>query len=116
MYSVKATEIGSSVCALMEEKMIVLFGPTAPTELRDICVVHDGKPTTDEVVHNGGTISFNNQTYTIVEVGDVANENFVTLGHLTVNFSKEPGVLPGSIRVDTEEVPDINVGDTIAIQ
>ncbi|MCI1646443.1 MAG: PTS glucitol/sorbitol transporter subunit IIA [Olsenella sp.] len=96
--------------------MIVLFGPTAPTELRDICVVHDGKPTTDEVVHNGGTISFNNQTYTIVEVGDVANENFVTLGHLTVNFSKEPGVLPGSIRVDTEEVPDINVGDTIAIQ
>jgi hypothetical protein len=35
---------------------------------------------------------------------------------LTVNFSKEPGVLPGSIRVDTEEVPDINVGDTIAIQ
>ena len=47
---------------------------------------------------------------------NVANENFVTLGHLTVNFSKEPGVLPGSIRVDTEEVPDINVGDTIAIQ
>jgi PTS system glucitol/sorbitol-specific IIA component len=116
MYSVKATEIGPSVRDLMKEKMIVLFGPTAPAELRDICVVHDGKPTTDEVVRNGGTISINGRAFRIVEAGDVANENFVTLGHLTINFSNTSGVLPGSIRVDAEEMPEINVGDTITFQ
>lgn len=44
MYKVKVTEIGSFVEELLNEKMVVLFGPTAPAELRDICVVHDGTP------------------------------------------------------------------------
>lgn len=47
MYKVKVTEIGSFVEELLNEKMVVLFGPTAPAELRDICVVHDGTPTED---------------------------------------------------------------------
>lgn len=65
MYKVKVTEIGSFVEELLNEKMVVLFGPTAPAELRDICVVHDGTPTEDNVLAEGGTISIGDQVYTI---------------------------------------------------
>lgn len=36
MYKVKVTEIGSFVEELLNEKMVVLFGPTAPAELRHL--------------------------------------------------------------------------------
>ena len=75
MYKVKVTEIGSFVEELLNEKMVVLFGPTAPAELRDICVVHDGTPTEDNVLAEGGTISIGDQVYTIKEFGEAANEN-----------------------------------------
>ena len=58
---------------LLNEKMVVLFGPTAPAELRDICVVHDGTPTEDNVLADeGGTISIGDQVYTIKEFGEAA--------------------------------------------
>ncbi|WP_314944052.1 PTS glucitol/sorbitol transporter subunit IIA [Olsenella uli] len=113
MYSVKVTEIGTAVRALMRERIIILFGPAAPIELRDICVIHDGAPVAGDVIKRGGTIAFGNHAYKIVEVGDAANENFISLGHLTINFSKDAGILPGSIRVGIEEAPEISVGDTI---
>lgn len=86
MYKVKVTEIGSFVEELLNEKMVVLFGPTAPAELRDICVVHDGTPTEDNVLAEGGTISIGDQVYTIKEFGEAANENMGGLGHLTIAF------------------------------
>ena len=86
MYKVKVTEIGSFVEELLNEKMVVLFGPTAPAELRDICVVHDGTPTEDNVLAEGGTISIGDQVYTIKEFGEAANENMGGLGHLTLAF------------------------------
>ena len=110
MYSVKVTEIGTAVRALMRERIIILFGPAAPI---DICVIHDGAPVAGDIIKRGGTIAFGNHAYKIIEVGDAANENFISLGHLTINFSKDAGILPGSIRVGIEEAPEISVGDTI---
>lgn len=41
MHQTKITEIGSIVEDFAEEFLLVLFGPEATAELRDICVIHE---------------------------------------------------------------------------
>ena len=52
----------------------------------------------------------------ITAVGDIAQSNLETLGHLTVVFSgaKEAG-LPGSICVEAKPLPNLNLGSKIAV-
>lgn len=114
MYKIKVTEIGETVAALLEEKMLVFFGPSVPKELREICVVHDGVPTEEQILTVGGTIAFGDQEYSIVEFGDAANVNFGGLGHLTVLFSEEGELLPGTVRVTPTTIPSVAEGDTIS--
>ena len=113
MYSITITEIGESVPELLDENMLVLFGPTVPGELKDICVVHDGAPTEDEILKSNGSIVIGDQKYAIVAFGDAANVNMGGLGHLTIVFGGEGEVLPGSVRVTPAVVPQIAVGDTV---
>lgn len=113
MYSVTITEVGESVPALLEENMLVLFGPTVPGELKDICAVHDGAPVNEAILTDGGTITIGAQQYSIVEFGDAANVNMGGLGHLTIVFGGEGDVLPGSVRVKPESIPQISAGDVI---
>ena len=49
--------------------------------------------------------------YLITAVGDIAQSNLETLGHLTVVFSgaKEAG-LPGSICVEAKPMPKLAIG------
>lgn len=110
MYKVKVTEIGSFVEDLLNEKMVVLFGPTAPAELRDICVIHDGVPTEDDVLVEGGTISIGDQIYTIKEFGEAANENMGGLGHLTIAFDGGRELLPGTVLVTPSTLPRLETG------
>lgn len=114
MYKVKVTEIGSFVEELLNEKMVVLFGPTAPAELRDICVVHDGTPTEDNVLAEGGTISIGDQVYTIKEFAEAANENMGGLGHLTIAFDGERELLPGTVLVTPSVLPKLETGIEIS--
>ncbi len=41
MVKTKIVEIGSMVPAFEEERLIILFGPKATAELRDISVIHE---------------------------------------------------------------------------
>lgn len=41
MYKTKIIEIGPIVEDFAEEFLLVLFGPQAMAELRDICVIHE---------------------------------------------------------------------------
>ena len=114
MYKVKVTEIGSFVEELLNEKMVVLFGPTAPAELRDICVVHDGTPTEDNVLAEGGTLSIGDQVYTIKEFGEAANENMGGPGHLHIAFDDERELLPGTVLVTPSVLPKLETGIEIS--
>lgn len=116
MYTITVTEIGETAAALLEEKMLVLFGPSVPKELREICVVHDGNPTDDQLLSVGGTIAFDNQEYEIVDLGDAANANFGGLGHLAVLFGEKGELLPGVVRVMPETTPELGVGSMVVVR
>ncbi len=113
MYSVTVTEIGEMVVPLLDEKMLILFGPTVPEEIKDICAVHDGVPSDEELLKFNGSISIDGALYTITEVGEAANSNFGGLGHLTILFGTAGELLPGSVRVNLNNTPALFTGSKI---
>lgn len=110
----KILEIGEMVPAFEEEMLLVLFGPTATKELKQICVVHEFIETPKNLLKNGGKMQIGNTEYTITHVGDAANKNFEELGHISIYFrTGENEVLPGAIIAEPEFFPTIQEGDVI---
>ncbi len=116
MEEFKIVEIGEMVPAFEEELIVILFGETAPPELRAISVVHDYQAANlDEVVLKVGTkIQLGKTVYTVLEAGNAANANFQELGHVAIYMRKgDEAILPGSILVEPAVFPQLNIGDTI---
>ncbi|MDT2597540.1 PTS glucitol/sorbitol transporter subunit IIA [Enterococcus dongliensis] len=114
MVKTKITEIGSMVPAFEEERLIILFGPKATPELRDISVIHEVEEQPNDSISIGGKLKIGNKEYTIEEVGSQANSNFDELGHISIYFRNEVGeILPGAIIVSPGEFPSFEVGDEI---
>ncbi|EHL4774085.1 PTS glucitol/sorbitol transporter subunit IIA [Listeria monocytogenes] len=110
----KIMEIGPLVPAFEEEKIVILFGPTATNELREISVIHEFQDVPNNALTKGNTLLIGEQAYTIEAVGSDANKNLEELGHISVYFrSGQNEVLPGAIVVSPEIFPTITVGDSI---
>jgi len=116
MFQTKIIEIGPLVQEFQEEDLVILFGTSAPPELKEISVIHEiekGEP--EEILAEGGTLEFGNKVYKIEKVGDLANKNFEELGHLSIYFKDDTSaeLLPGAILVTPGEYPELNVHDVI---
>jgi PTS system glucitol/sorbitol-specific IIA component len=114
MITTKIYEIGSMVPAFKEEQLLILFGPEATAELKDICVIHEFESKPKDSLKVGTRFNIGNQDYTITFVGNAANKNFEELGHISIYFrTGENEVLPGAIIAEPEVFPDFEVGDVI---
>ncbi|EAE3609055.1 PTS sorbitol transporter subunit IIA [Listeria monocytogenes] len=110
----KIMEIGPLVPAFEEEKIVILFGPTATNELREISVIHEFQDVPNNALNKGNTLLIGEQEYTIEEVGSDANKNLEELGHISVYFrSGQNEVLPGAVVVSPEVFPTMTIGDSI---
>jgi PTS system glucitol/sorbitol-specific IIA component len=117
MYKTTVLEIGELASSFAEERLVILFGPEATSELRAISVIHEGAGHQENLLAIGRKISFGNQEYEIIEVGAAANKNFAELGHVSVYFGTASSeLLPGAIIVGPKELPVIEIGDTIEIK
>ncbi|MCE4047617.1 MULTISPECIES: PTS glucitol/sorbitol transporter subunit IIA [Bacillaceae] len=111
-------EIGVLVSAFKEDKILILFGPQAPKELREMAVIHEFELLDSEPLKHGGTIAFGDETFTITALGDHANKNFKELGHISIYF-QEPvdEVLPGAVFAAPYSFPNsINEGTVISVK
>lgn len=115
MISSKILEIGE--LAISEDyPILILFNNTAPSEFREISVIHDFKDAPNkEMLKKGSRIMFGNDTYTVEDIGYVANQTLFDLGHISLYFGLEEGsnLLPGSALLSPYKLPDIKVGDSI---
>lgn len=94
---------------------IILFGDNAPHTLKDFCYTIDIKPTYGKI-QKGDFISIGDTKLEIIAVGEVAQENLIKLGHITINTTNNvEGLLPGSIVTKKEEIKDIKEGSVIKI-
>ena len=108
------TQIGKH--AINDENILVLFGESITPDLLDVSIVQ--KKINEELVElkKGGQLIFGDQSYQINGVGPLANENLNEIGHATVFFQKEAGVIPNAIYVVPEKLPDLEVGMKITFQ
>jgi PTS system glucitol/sorbitol-specific IIA component len=109
--------IGVLVPMFKEDKIVILFGPQAPAELRELAVIHEFEHLTEEPLEVGGTIQFDGEPFTITALGSHANKNLKELGHISIYF-QEPfeDVLPGAVFAAPHKFPTINEGTIISIK
>jgi PTS system glucitol/sorbitol-specific IIA component len=115
-YQATITAIGPLVAEFIEHNILVLFGETAPEELAEFSIIHDGKDLY-ETIQVGDVFCLGDSKFQILAVGDVASENLATLGHLILKFygESEPE-LPGDVCLEAKPLPKIGLGLTIRIE
>lgn len=115
IFQTSVYELGDQVDAFYDEGMFVLFGENVPDTLKDFCHFIDVNQV-DGTISKGNTLVIDDAEFKITAVGEIAQSNLETLGHLTVVFSgaSEAG-LPGSICVEANPMPKLKVGSKISI-
>ena len=99
----------------LENNMFVLFGDSAPDEIKDFCFWVDVVPI-NGTISVGQTVKIGGQSYKITAVGSEAPTTLAGLGHCTFNFSGQSEVdLLGTIYVENKPLPELKVGTVIQI-
>lgn len=113
-FKTKVIDVGKYVKDLYKEDIIILFGETAPYDLKDYSVIIEKpkKPTNIEV---GDKLCLSSQEYLITAVGKTVNESLFNLGHCTLRFDGAiHASLPGSLHL-RGSITDIGVDDKIIV-
>ncbi|WP_419893314.1 PTS glucitol/sorbitol transporter subunit IIA [Oceanobacillus kimchii] len=118
MYTSFVKEVGSLALAFEEDKVVILFGPEAPQELRDVSIIHEvNQEDNDAPIKNGGELQIDDQIYKVTAVGTSANKNLKELGHISIYFS-EPNeeILPGAVFVSPSKYPKLDKNSKIVFK
>lgn len=115
-YSATVTAIGPLTVEFVEAGILVLFGASAPEELQEFAIIHDGVDLAAPVAA-GDTVKIDAASFNVLAVGDVANDNLKNLGHLVLKFNgqTEPE-LPGDVCVESQPLPPVTVGTVLRIE
>jgi glucitol/sorbitol PTS system EIIA component len=111
----RVTSIGDSVEEFRAAQILVFFQEGAPEELAEFSVLHAADVNLATVAP-GDTLRLGAETFRVLAVGDVANENLANLGHLVVkaNGLTEAEML-GDVCIEAKPLPRLTVGDEIEI-
>ncbi|GAA3316617.1 hypothetical protein GCM10020331_013130 [Ectobacillus funiculus] len=104
IYQSKVVEVGAQVSLFFwKKKMLVLFNDSAPSDLRDIAVVHQACPLEDDIAV-GDELVIDDQAFKVTFVGAKANQTMKELGHSTLAFNgAKEADLPGTICLEEKK-------------
>ena len=107
--------IGDSVEEFRAARVLVFFNAGAPEELAEFSVLHEATVNLANVA-SGDSLRLGAETFDILAVGEVANQNLANLGHLVVKADgrTDPEML-GDVCVEARDLPRLVVGDPIEI-
>ncbi len=115
MYKSTVKEIGPLALSFGEENIIILFGPKAPQEIKEISIIHEQNGDESAFpIQEGGKLVVDDQEFTISKVGSAANDNLKEIGHISIYFT-EPfeEVLPGAVFASPHHLPTFKEGSKI---
>ena len=115
-YRATITAIGPLAGEFIDAGVLVFFGQSAPSELAEFAILHDGT-TLDGAVAPGDRLRLAGEDYAVLAVGEVANSNLSNLGHLVVKFNgQSQPEMPGDVCVEAKALPPLGVGMVFAIE
>lgn len=108
--------IGENALDFLCEKMVILFNNNAPLELAKFSIlIKPGKLLLP--IEKGDIFTINGFTYKVTAVGEEANENLNSLGHVVLKFDGEDSpTLPGCIHLEAKELPNFTPGSVITFR
>lgn len=116
MYKTIIKDFGDMAPAFKEDNLFVLFGTSAPDELKDISYIHEIIELSESfILDNASTLKINNIEFKVEKVGSEAHNNLIELGHISVYLNNED-ILPGAVAISGNELPDLNKGDILTIE
>ncbi|WP_159721395.1 PTS glucitol/sorbitol transporter subunit IIA [Enterococcus sp. CSURQ0835] len=115
IFKTKVINIGPEAEMFKSENMLILFGENAPATLADYCYNIELRPSTGAITP-GMLIYFDDTSYRITAVGNVAKKNLDDLGHISLRFNgATEAELPGTIYVEDKTLPTIKIGTQVSI-
>ena len=115
IYDNKIKSKGALVDSFEGESMFILFGDSAPDTLKDFCYCIDVKNATEEI-KPGRFVVIDGAKFKITALGDIAQRNLESLGHVTISFDgSTEATLPGTINVEKADMPKLDIGTQISI-
>lgn len=115
-YVTTVTAVGEQVPEFIGQGLLIWFAEGCPEELHFFTVLHRPTVTTGGV-RPGDLVRIDDREFRVTAVGDVANENMVSLGHmdLKANGAAE-APLPGDICLEELPLPEPRPGTTLVIE
>ena len=112
----RVVAIGDSVEEFRAARVLVFFNTGAPEELAEFSVLHEASVNLANVA-KGDSLRLGAETFDVLAVGEVANQNLANLGHLVVKADgrTEPEML-GDVCVEARDLPQLAVGDEIEVR
>ena len=115
IYNNKVKSKGALVDSFEGESMFILFGDNAPDTLKDFCYGIDVKNATEEI-KPGQFVVIDGTKFKITALGDIAQRNLESLGHVTISFDgATAATLPGTINVEKVDMPKLDIGTEISM-
>ncbi|QBS36619.1 PTS sorbitol transporter subunit IIA [Thermaerobacter sp. FW80] len=116
VFESRVLELGPEAEELIAAGFLILFGPSAPPELRQVAVIHEPRHHRAPL-EPGQHLWVGPNRYTITAVGSMANQNLQNLGHVVIKFNgrTEPE-LPGDVCVETWPTPAVRPGMWIRVE
>ncbi|WP_461215234.1 PTS glucitol/sorbitol transporter subunit IIA [Lacticaseibacillus sp. GG6-2] len=110
------TAIGSQAL-VADDPLVILFDESATVALRDIAVVQQFVSATNQaamVLAVGDQLMIDATTYTIAYVGQLANTNLQTIGHVSLIFAPVPAQpLANALYLTPTVKPKLAVGSQL---
>ncbi len=115
IYQVEITAVGPLASEFTDYGIWVLFHEHAPEEVAEFALLHRENPPREPIAP-GQLLMIDQERYTIMAVGSVANENVTNLGHLVIkaNGLDEPE-LPGDVCIEARELPRPEIGLCLSV-
>lgn len=112
----RVVAVGPEAGELLGAGILILFGPSAPPELRQVAVIHAPGIVSGPLAP-GQHLWLGGQAYTVTGVGARAEANLRALGHLVVKFDgRAAPELPGDLCVEARPAPPLAPGVPIRIE
>lgn len=120
LWQTEITSVGAEAGDLLEGGVLILFGEPVPDALAEVSVVHrlggDKAVGAADPIAPGDEVHLGEDSFTIDEVGDIANRNLADLGHIVVYVnSPDQTLLPGAVKATGADLAVPAAGDTVSI-
>ena len=113
-YRTEIVGIGELARELLETGSLIVFNEGAPPILEEVSFLHS-RAVLEQDVQAGDVVILGDKDYVVAEVGFEANTTLRGLGHCTFVFRSNGDILPGAIRLEGNDAPDLQIGDRFEI-